>query len=345
MKKHGKPPQRTVAFLYNVRHQYPDPNDPKTQLEADFDDPSTIKSIIEHLENCDCSVIPIEADESAYAKLKKNRERIDLAFNYSLGMYGLDRYAQLPAILEMLQIPYTGPRPMTEAIILNKARMKEVIYAHYIPTLPFQHFNTPDEKLKRSLHYPLIVKPVSQGSSAGITNDSVVWTEVRLREQLEHIMGLFNNSALVEPFITGREFSIPMLGNPPKFLPFIEADHSTLPDEYYPMDSLEVKWILEEEGDSSHLVCPAQPSQKLQRRMENICRRAWDALELRDFCRIDVRCDSEGKPFILDVNSPPGFIPPEVSTTSYFPLAAREAGMNYEALLRKLFDIAEKRLK
>jgi D-alanine-D-alanine ligase len=345
MKKQDKPPHRTIAFLYNVRHQYPDPNDPKTQLEADFDDPSTIKSIIEHLEACNCTVIPIEADENAYARLKKNRERIDLAFNYSLGMYGLDRYAQLPAMLEMLQIPYTGSRPMTEAIILNKARMKEVIYAHNIPTLPFQHFNSPDEKLKRSLHYPLIVKPVSQGSSAGITNDSVVWTEVRLREQLEHIMNLFNNSALVEPFVTGREFSIPMFGNPPKFLPFIEPDHSTLPDEYYPMDSLEVKWILEEQEDSAHLLCPAQINQKLTRRLEHICLRAWEALELRDFCRIDVRCDSEGKPYILDVNSPPGFIPPEVSVTSYFPLAAREAGMSYDTLLKKLFDNALKRYK
>lgn len=335
--------KKTIAFLYNIRHQYPDPNDPKTQLETDFDDPETIRCMIEHMENLKLEVIPIEADDYAYAKLKKNRERIDLALNYSLGMYGLDRYAHMPAMLEMLQIPYTGATPLGEALILNKAYMKDILIANNIPTLPYQLFTVKDARVKRRLKFPLIVKPVAQGSSAGITNDSVVWSEIRLREQLEKVLELFPAGALVEPFITGREFSIGLLGNPPEVLPIVEADHSTLPDEYYPIDSLEVKWILEEEGDSGHLICPAYVGDKLKRRLERICQRAWHDTGMQDYCRMDVRLDNEGFPQVLDINAPCGLIPPEVSMTSYFPLEARETGMDYETLLRAIFSAAFKR--
>ncbi len=337
--------KKTLAFLYNIRHQYPDPNDPATQLETDFDDPATIETMISHLEALRFEVIPIEADQHAYTRLKRNRERIDLAFNYSLGMYGMDRYAHLPAMLEMLQIPYTGATPLGEALILNKAYMKDILIANNIPTLPYQLFTVKDKKLKRRLKFPLIVKPVAQGSSAGITNDSVVWSEIRLREQLEKVLELFPAGAMVEPFLFGREFSVGLLGNPPKVLPIIEANHATLPEEYYPMDSLEVKWILEEEGggETDHLICPAVMGEKLQRRIERICKRAWHDCGMQDYCRIDVRLDGEGIPQILDINSPCGLIPPEVSMTSYFPIEGRAAGMDYRALLKAIISAAFQR--
>jgi D-alanine-D-alanine ligase len=337
--------KKTIAFLYNVRHQYPDPNDPATQLETDFDDRATIVTMIKHLEALRFDVIPIEANRNAYTQLKRNREHIDLAFNYSLGMFGMDRYAHLPSMLEMLQIPYTGATPLGEALVLNKAYMKDILIANNIPTLPYQLFTAKDTRIKRRLKFPLIVKPVAQGSSAGITNDSVVWSEVRLREQIESTLALFPAGALVEPFITGREFSVGLLGNPPQVLPMVEADHSTLPDEYYPMDSLEVKWILEEEGggESDHLICPAVLGAKLRKRIERICRRAWHDCGMQDFCRIDVRLDNASFPQVLDINSPCGLIPPEVSMTSYFPLEARAAGMNYRSLLRSIINAAFQR--
>lgn len=94
--------KKVLAFLYNVRHTYPDPNDPKSQLETDYDDQATIETIQEHIRHLGYEVLPIEADEFAYAKLKRNRERITLAYNYSLGLNGYARYAQLPAMMEML---------------------------------------------------------------------------------------------------------------------------------------------------------------------------------------------------------------------------------------------------
>ncbi len=337
--------KKTIAFLYNIRHQYPDPNNPATQLETDFDDRITIDAMIKHFEALRFDVIPIEADQDAYTRLKRHREHIDLAFNYSLGMYGVDRYAHIPAMLEMLEIPYTGATPLGEALILNKAYMKDILIANNIPTLPYQLFTARDTKMKRRLKFPLIVKPVAQGSSAGITNDSVVWSEIRLREQLEKVLELFPAGAMVEPFVFGREFSVGLLGNPPRVLPIVEADHSTLPDEYYPMDSLEVKWIIEEEsgGETDHLICPAVMGEKLRRRIERICKRAWHDCGMQDFCRIDVRLDTDGIPQVLDINSPCGLIPPESSLTSYFPLQARAAGINYRTLLKTIIHAAFQR--
>jgi len=326
----------TVAFLYNVRHQYPDPNDPRTQLEADFDDPQTIDWMIKHLKNCFAKVIPIEANENAYFKLFQHRKEIDIVFNYSEGIYGKDRESQFPAILEMLQIPYTGSSPLTQALVLNKAKTKEILLANKIPTAPFQVFNHPKEKLHLNLNFPLIVKPLSQGSSAGITNKSVVKNKKELEKQVGWVIKTFSQPAIVETFLSGRDLSVAMLGNPPKILPIIESDHSKLPKGYQPIDSLEVKWLVEEKSKDPLLICPANLSDNLRKKIEKMCFSTWQALEIQDWCRIDIRCNQKENPFVLEVNSPCGMIPPEVSTASYFPLAARTAGIDYESLLIQL---------
>lgn len=332
-----------VAFAYNIRHIYPDINNPQSQREADYDDPPTIASIIKHLKKCGYGIIPIEADEKAYLKLYKNREQIDLLFNYSLGINGKDRYSHIPAMCEMLKIPYTGSPPLVQATVMNKGKAKETLLAKGLPTLPFQIFKSNKDKLNPKLNFPLIVKPVAQGSSAGITNKSVVNGNCELERQVAYILETFKEPALIEPFLDGREFSVSMLGNPPKILPIIESDHSVLPKEYLPLDSLEVKWIFEETSGANNLICPAIIEKPLRQKLENSCIKTWEVLEIVDLCRIDIRCDKNENPYILDVNSPPGLIPPEVSKTSYFTLSARVAGMNYEELLKTLFSITLKR--
>lgn len=334
-----------IAFLYNVRHQYPDPNYPLTQLEADFDDPTTIKWIIKHFKNCNYHVIPIEANEKAYLKLYRIRKKIDIVFNYAEGIYGLDREAQLPAMLEMLQIPYTGSSPLTQALGLNKAKTKEILIANNLPTLPFQVFKVGDERLSKQLTFPLIVKPVSEGSGAGIDNKSVVSNETELRKKIKQQIKIFKEAILVEPFLDGPEYSVAMISNPPKILPIVSPDHSKLPKGFLPMDSLEVKWIFEEQNNSNYLQCPAKIETKLKSRIHEICFGLWKALGVRDSCRIDIRCDKKNNPYILEFNSPAGIIPPEISTTSYFPLACRKAGISYEEMLKTIISSALKRYK
>jgi len=335
-----------IVLLYNQRHFYPDPNDYRLQLEADFDDPETTKWQIRHLKNLNLNVFPIEANERAYFKLYRLRKKIDLVFNLAEGIYGEDREAQMPSILEMLQIPYLGNTPLVEAIVLNKAKTKEILIAYHIPTLPFYIFNSKTELLKKDLKFPLILKPIAQGSSAGITNKSVVFNKKQLTKQLEILLKTFNQPVLAESFLTGREFSVAMMGNPPKILPIIEPNHKILPKNYLPLDSLEVKWYFEEQGGAeNYLQCPAEIDKKLKNKLETICFDTWKVLGIRDWCRIDIKCDEKENPYVLEVNSPPGIIPPEVSKSSYFPLAARKAGIDYPNLLKKLIEIALERYK
>lgn len=333
-----------IAFLYNVRHNYPDPNEERIQLDTDFDDPATVEWMIKYFKNLGLEVLSIEADEKAYLNLYENKDKIDLAFNFSEGLHGKDRECHIPAMLEMLKIPYTGGSPLTEALVLDKATAKDVLRSHGVPVLPHQVFFTENEELNSELKYPLIVKPNSQGSSAGISNDSVVEDEIGLRRQLKFVISNFKQKALVEPFLDGREFSVPMLGNdPPTVLPIIESDHSTLPAGLRPIDSLDVKWIIEEESGGANFICPAKIDSTLEEKIKKICLQTWEVLGVCDFCRIDVRCDCEGSPYVLEINSPAGLIPPEVSMTSYFPLSARVAGMDYETLLKKIISSACRR--
>lgn len=333
-----------LAFVYNIRHNYPDPNNEKTQLEADFDDPETIEAMIKHMKKCGFEVLPIEADEHAYLKLYKHRKTIDLVFNFAEGMYGKDREAQIPAMLEMLRIPYVGSSPLTQALVLDKAMTKEVLIANNIPTLPFQLFKTGKETFNPKLTFPLIVKPDSEGSGAGITNKSIVYTKKELNRQVHHVLSVFHESVLVEPFLTGPEYSIAMVGNPPKILPFISPNHKMLPKKYAPLDSLAVKWIFEEQStNENYLMCPAKVTKSMEKKLTTICYRLWDALNLRDWCRVDIRCDNKNRPYVLEVNSPVGLLPPEISTTSYMPLAARAAGIEYDELLALLVSTALKR--
>ena len=336
----------TIAFTYNIRHTYPDPDDPQTQLEADFDDPSTIKAIIKHIRACGFNVFPIEANEYAYQKLFKKRKVIDLVFNIAEGIYGKDREAHIPAILEMLKIPYLGSSPLTQALVLDKAKTKEILIANGIPTLPFQLFITGKEELHSHLRFPLIVKPDSEGSGAGITNKSVVHNRKQLYKQIHRIIETFHEPVLVEHFLKGPEYSVAMMGNPPIILPFISPNHKMLPKGYEPLDSLEVKWVFEEQStNENYLVCPAKVDAEVEKQINNMCYKLWNALNIRDWCRIDIRCDQKKHPYVLEVNAPPGILPPEISTTSYFPLAARVADISYDQLLTQLIFNALKRYK
>ena len=335
---------KTICHLHNIRHQYSDPNDYRNQLEMEFDDPKTTRLQIKYLRKLGFKVYPVEANEKAYFKLYRLRKKIDLVFNLSEGIYGLDRELQLPAMLEMLQIPYTGSGPLTQGFALNKAKAKEILMAYGIPTTHFQLVNNVNFDLDKKLKFPLIVKPVAQGSSAGITNNSVVFNEKNLRNQIKKVIENFRQPALIEPFLSGREFSVAMIGNPPIILPIIEPNHKLLPKNYLPFDSYEVKWFFEEQGNNDYLQCPAKIEKKLENKIKKICYQVWKRLEVRDWCRIDIKCDEKNNPYFLEINSPPGIIPPEVSLTSYFPLAARAYGWDYATLLKKIIETAEKRI-
>ncbi len=334
---------KKLAFLYNVRHKYPNPKDPNTFNETDFDDPPTIEVMVKHLKNIGFDVLSIESDMQAEKILQSEKTNIGFALNYSEEVFGSEPKIYIAEVLERIGIPFSGCSNEVQKLIIDKGKMKEVLLSKGVPTLPFQIIGNVNEKLDPKLRFPVIVKPIARGSSAGITNKSVVHDDKSLFEQVKFILHTFSEPALIEPFIEGREFSVGMLGNPPEIFPIIEPKHDVLPKEYYHMDSLEVKWLLEEELGEDYFNCPAKVDGGLKNLIEKTCIDAWNALGITDFCRIDLRMKREDELYVLDVNSPPGLIPPEVSTTSYFPMASRVKGDDYETLLRKIIEEGLKR--
>jgi len=333
-----------IVLVFNIRHVKPSIEDSQAIEEAEFDEPSTIKGISKALKKLGHRVFLVEANEKAYLKFKKLKPEIDLVFNVAEGIYGEDREAQIPAMLEMLQIPYVGSKPITQSICLNKAVTKEILLYHNISTANFQLFKSSKEKLKKDLKFPLIVKPNHEGSSKGIFQNSFVKNENELRTKVKEVIKKLKQAALAEEFLIGREFTVGLLGNnPAEVLPPIELNFSFLPKNYIPMDSYEVKWLIDNpESDIETVVCPAKIEKKLWKKIKEICLKTKEVLEILDWCRIDLRLDKKGAPNILEINQIPGIIP-DPKENSRFPLAARTAGYTYEQMLDKIIKSACKR--
>ena len=335
-----------IALIFNVRHVGPSLSNKKSQEEAEFDTEDTIKGIAKAIKKLNHEVILIEADENAYLKLKRLKSKIDLAFNIAEGLHGADRESQIPAMLEMLQIPYVGSKPLTQAVCLNKAKTKEILNHHRIPTPNFQLFKKENEEIKKDLRFPLIVKPNFEGSSKGIFQNCFVKNKKELKTKVRQIIKGLKQAALAEEFLPGREFTVGIIGNSPaEVLPFVEMDFSALPKNLLPIDSYEVKWIVDNpDSKVQTVICPAKTSQKLKKEIKNICLKTKEALEILDWCRIDVRLDKKGVPNILEVNQIPGIIP-DPRENSRLPLAARKKGYQFHQLLGKIIQSAVSRYK
>ncbi len=305
---------------------------------AEFDAPSTIEAIRKALLNYCDSVEVIEADENAYHKLK--RGNFDFAFNIAEGVRGEAREAQIPAMLEMLGIPYSGSGVTTLAITLDKRRTKEVLMANEIRTPRFQLLSRAED-LRSDLQFPLFLKPNGEGSSRGITARSLVSSTEELEEVATEMVAKYSQPVLVEEYLTGREFTVGLLGNsPPAVLPIVEVGFEGLPENAPKFDCYEVKWIYDSlDAGYDTTICPANLDDNLRSRIEKAATRTFEALEVRDLCRLDLRLDNQGEPSVFDVNALPGLIP-DPAENSRFPKAAYAAGYSYEELIGEVFNAA-----
>lgn len=335
----------TVAFCYNVKKNLPS-TDPDSQMDAEFDAPETIAAITRALESGGHKVIQIEADEFAYQKLFRHRKNIDIVFNIAEGVYGDAREAQIPAICDLLQIPYTHSSTLTNAVTLDKALTKKVLLYHQIKTPAFQLFCDPQEPIDSGLRFPFIVKPNAEGSSKGILNSNLVNNKKELCERLTWEFKSFNQPVLVEEFLPGREFTVALLGHPLRVLPIIEQRLDRLPKIYSPFASYEVKWLWEDTLPDPHIAydCPAKISQKLKAQIETICLKTATVLNCRDVVRIDLRLNGRGTPEILEVNPLPGMIA-DPQIVSYLHIAARKAGYTFNTMILAILEAACRRYK
>ncbi len=306
---------------------------------AEWDTEETIYAVKAALEE-QHNVTLIEADKECFQKFLQVQPEI--VFNVAEGMNGASREAQVPAILEMLGIPYTGSDPVTLGICLDKSRAKEILSYYKIPTPLFSVVSSLKDLSQVQVPLPAIVKPLHEGSSKGIFNSSVVRTNRELEEQVEKIIVEYEEPALVEQFLPGREFTVALLGNEPnlEIFPIVEMRFDSLPVGVNPIYSYEAKWIWDQIDHPIDVhECPAKLSPSLRARIEEVCRQAYSALRCRDWCRIDVRLDSEERPHIIELNPLPGILP-NPQEHSCFPKAARAAGLSYNAMIQRVLDSA-----
>jgi D-alanine-D-alanine ligase len=316
----------------------------KTDEFAEFDDISVIMAIKEAIDSGGYETVLIEADENAYEKLKKSK--LDFVFNIAEGLYGESRESQIPAMLEMLKIPYTGSGVLTQAITLDKRRTKETLIYYGIPTPKFQLFTSTNEPLDPKLHFPLFIKPNAEGSSKGITKKSLINTEQELRKLVNFVINRYHQPALVEEFLNGKEFTVSIIGNnPPKVLPIVEVLFDNLPDNVPKFDCYEVKWFWDSPSSNIEtVVCPARIDKNLENEIKRIALATFKALDCVDFCRIDMRLDKNGMPNVLELNALPGLIP-NPKENSRFPKACYTAGMTYNEIILSILNHAIARYK
>ncbi len=339
-----------IAFVFNVRHTKSSV-EAEAQAEAEFDEPKTVKAVHDAIVANGFDCIDIEGDLDAYDKLKTLRGKVDLVFNIAEGLRGEIREAQIPAILEMLSISYTHSGALTQAITLDKSLTKKIWQFHGLPTPKFVEIAEDEKPYVEGLRFPVLVKPNSEGSSKGIFNDNLVSDPDKLLKVIKETRRKFGGGVLVEEFMSGREFTVTVMGNSGVgkgiyILPIVEQNYAIFPEKLAKFASYEAKWFFEDSLPNPHLayICPAKLDTKLKEMIENICIKAFKVLGCRDIARVDLRLDAEGKPHLLELNTMPGMLH-ETDVVSYFPVAARAAGWDYNQMIGQIITHARERLR
>jgi len=338
-KAKGRPPRKSgplrVGFTFNVKRVKPE-IDGSRDMEAEYDSPKTIQAVREAIVAAGHEVIDLEATSDLPTVLAATP--VDLVFNMAEGIKGRNRESQVPALLELLDIPYSGSDPAALSVALDKALAKRIVRAHGILTPNFITLQTGKERLPKDLKYPLIVKPVAEGSSKGVHPKSVVENENELREAAREMIAKYDQPALVEDYIGGREFTVGMLGERrPKVLPPMEVVFLDKAD-VRPVYSFEYKqdWSSKIRYDTPAQLEPAQ-----LRALEKAARESFIALGCRDVARVDFRMDAQGKIYFLECNPLPGLTP----GWSDLVLISKAAGISYNELISEILSGAIRRYK
>jgi D-alanine-D-alanine ligase len=304
-------------------------------LYAEWDEPATIDAVERALSTVG-QVYRLEANASFPARLALLRP--DFVFNIAEGLYGPNRESHVPAICEFLGVPCHASDPLTLSLALHKARGKEILEHRGVPTAPFVLARSPDDARHVTLPFPLFVKPAFEGSGKGVTVKSLCRNRSQLVRQVSHLLATY-----AEPV---QEFTVAILGNghEARCLPIIGMRFDMLPRGAPPIYGYEAKWIWDTPSKPLEIYdCPASIPDSLAEEVRAAALAAYHALECRDWCRVDIRCDATGRPLVVELNPLPGVLP-DPRDHSCFPKAAAAAGMSYDDLIRTVADIAWRRI-
>ena len=311
---------------------------------AEWDAPTTIAAVESALSALG-RVVRLEATEDFPERLRQTRP--DIVFNIAEGFRGVNREAHVPAICEFFGVPYSGSDPFSLTLCLDKARTKETLTFHGIPTPRFAVVeNLRDiESLTADLQLPLFVKPLHEGSSKGITDSNLCWDRNHLARQTKFLLENYRQPVLVEQYLPGKEFTCAVLGNGDEatVLPIVGMNFESLPKGALPIYSFDAKFVWDRpEKPLEIFQCPARITKKLQASIERVTLDAFRVLGCRDWARIDVRLDAAGNPNVLEVNPLPGILP-DPADNSCLPKAARAAGIGYDELIQSCLKLAATR--
>jgi D-alanine-D-alanine ligase len=316
---------------------------PQPDLYAEWDEPETVDAV-EHALSRVGKVIRLEADHEFPRKLMAAQP--DFVFNIAEGLYGVNREAHVPAICEFLGVPYHASDPLTLSLSLHKGRAKEILSHHGVPTAQFIVAHTRADARNVNLPFPLFAKPALEGSSKGITTRSLCTNRAKLVSVVGELLEVYEQPVLIETYLPGQEFTVAILGNgrEARCLPIVGMKFEDLPLGAPPIYGYEAKWIWDTPDRPLEIFeCPARIEKELTREIRAVALSAYKVLGLRDWGRVDVRCDASGSPVVVEVNPLPGILP-NPKDNSCFPKAARAAGMSYDGLIQTVADIAWRRI-
>ena len=318
-----------IGLIYDLKSEYvPRPDDP-ADANAEFDSPGPIEIIAGAIRSAGHDVVMIGGVEQLLRR--RGRLGVDLVVNIAEGSGGRNRESQVPMVLELDHIPYVGSDALTLGVSLDKIVAKRVFRAEGLPTPRWFQIRDIADLLDVPLPFPLIVKPRHEGSSKGLSETSVVRSREALLAQVDWLIRTYRQPALVEEFIPGTEFTVAVIGNdPPEAQPVVQIaidGKTALGDLFYNFARL----------DSTALtyVCPAKIPPALEQELQTLAVRAYQAIECRDFGRVDFRVDTQGRPYVLEINPLPS-----LSTDDVFMTVARHFGVAYDVMIHRILNAA-----
>jgi D-alanine-D-alanine ligase len=341
-----------VAVLANIKDEsQPKPEGVPADAFADFDHVETIDHIRAAIEADGHQTTFIAGDAELPFALRQFKP--DLCFNIAEGLGGDAREAQVPAILEMLKIPYTGSRVLTNGISLDKTLTKRIWRDRRLPVAPFQEFIVGDEPLRPDLSFPLFVKPAREGTGMGVDTKAILRNETELRERVRYIIDSYQQPALVETFLPGREFTVGVLGRGDAKLysrhpewyekdgfhrfPVLELDNTRSVTPHVYSQAAKAKDV-GEKGAPGYL-CPADIEPELEKKLKYFALRAHLLLGALDVSRTDIRLDAQGSPRLIEINTLPGLTP----GYSDLCLQAEAEGISYTDLILEILYLGASR--
>jgi D-alanine-D-alanine ligase len=341
-----------VALLANLKKNAPKFQGMSEDQWDDLDSESTVSDLVDAIRSGGHACEFLEGDSSLMDTIRKFKP--DICFNICEGHFGDAREAQVPAILEMLRIPYTGSKVLTMSLSLDKPMTKRVLTYHDLPTPPFQSIERVDEPLADDMKYPMFVKPSREGTGMGVSAKSIVNNEDELREQVAYIIEKYKQTALVEHYIEGREVTVGLVGNligpvgrrlpvdegapriqaGVRFLPPMEVDLQPFEDS----DVVYSNRLKVDLADQLNYLCPAPLDDEMVDDLNWYTAAVFRVTGALDVSRVDFRLDMHDnwKPYILEINPLPGLSP----GISDLVIEAEADGISHVGLVNMILETA-----